>query len=409
MNLENDHPGSHPTPDIPTQGQEFQTGNVLTVSLGHTLNDVYTSFLPPLLPSLITKLALSNTQAGLLAFMQSAPSLLQPLIGHLADRASLRYFVILLPAVAATAMSLLGVAPHYAVVALLVIIAGLSSAGFHASAPAMAGRLSGWRLGRGLGFWTVGGYLGYAIGPILVTSTVNLLTLRGTPWLAIGGWLGSAIVFLRLRGVELQPTPSEAGNSWRHGLQGLRPILIPVVGLTLSRAMAFSATLTFLPIMLTSQGIGLWLAGISLSVLQLASAAGALIAGSASDRLGRRVIIFVCTLLAPLLILALIYLQGWLKLPTLIGLGLTMPATYVILMALIQESCPDNRALATGVLLSVTFVSESVGAVVLGALADLFGLGSAFLVSALVLLAGLPLVALLPRQRPTPLQASTSA
>jgi FSR family fosmidomycin resistance protein-like MFS transporter len=390
-------------------GQEFQTGNVLTVSLGHALNDVYTSFLPPLLPSLIAKLALSNTQAGLLAFMQSTPSLLQPVIGHLADRASLRYFVILLPAVAATAMSLLGVAPHYAVVALLVIIAGLSSAGFHASAPAMAGRLSGWRLGRGLGFWIVGGYLGFAVGPILVTSTVNLLTLRGTPWLAIGGWLGSAIVFLRLRGVQLEPTPSDAGNSWRHGLQGLRPIMIPVVGLTLSRAMAFSATLTFLPIMLTSQGIDLWRAGISLSVFQLAGAFGALITGSASDRLGRRVIVFVCTLLAPLLILALVYLQGWLKLPTLIGLGLTMPATYVILMALIQESCPDNRALATGVLLSVTFVSESLGAVVLGGLADLFGLGIAFLVSALLLLAGLPLVLLLPRQRPTPFQATTSA
>jgi len=409
MNLENDHPENQPTARSLTQSQEFQTGNVLTVSLGHALNDVYTSFLPPLLPSLIAKLALSNTQAGLLAFMQSTPSLLQPLIGHLADRASLRYFVILLPAVAATAMSLLGVAPHYAVVALLVIVAGLSSAGFHASAPAMAGRLSGWQLGRGLGFWTVGGYLGFAVGPVLVTSTVNLLTLRGTPWLAIGGWLGSAIVFLRLRGVQLRPTPSDAGNSWRHGLEGLRPILIPVVGLTLSRAMAFSATLTFLPIMLTSQGIDLWLAGISLSILQLASAGGALLAGSASDRLGRRFIIFVCTLLAPLLILALVYLQGWLKLPTLIGLGLTMPATYVILMALIQESCPDNRALATGVLLAVTFVSESLGAVVLGGLADFFGLGSAFAASALALLAGLPLVLLLPRQRSTPLQPTTSA
>jgi FSR family fosmidomycin resistance protein-like MFS transporter len=341
--------------------------------------------------------------------MQSAPSLLQPFIGHMADRVSLRYFVILLPAVAATAMSLLGVAPHYAVVALLVIIAGLSSAGFHASAPAMAGRLSGWRLGRGLGFWTVGGYLGFAVGPILVTSTVNLLSLRGTPWLAIGGWLGSAVLFLRLRGVGLQPTPPEEGNSWRRGLEGLRPVLIPVVGLTLSRAMAFSATLTFLPTLLTSQGIDLWLAGISLSVLQLASAGGALLAGSASDRLGRRVIVSVCTLLAPLLILALLFLQGWLKLPTLIGLGLTMPATYVVLMALIQESCPDNRALATGVLLSVTFVSESVGAVVLGALADLFGLGTAFVASALVLLAGLPLALLLPRQRPMPLQPSTSA
>ena len=409
MDPKNDHTESHPIADVLTQRKEFQTGHVLTVSLAHALNDVYTSFLPPLLPSLIAKLALSNTQAGLLAFMQSTPSLLQPLIGHLADRASLRYFVILLPAVSATAMSLLGVAPHYAVVALLVIIAGLSSAGFHASAPAMAGRLSGWRLGRGLGFWTVGGYLGFAVGPILVTSTVNLLTLKGTPWLAIGGWMGSAILFLRLRGVELKPTPSDAGNSWRHGLEGLRPVLIPVVGLTLSRAMAFSATLTFLPTMLTSQGIDLWRAGISLSVLQLASAGGALVAGSASDRLGRRSIVFLSTLSTPLLILALVFLQGWFKLPMLIGLGLTMPATYVVLMALIQESCPDNRALATGVLLSVTFVSESLGAVVLGALADLFGLSTAFLASALVLLAGLPLVALLPRQTPTPLQADTTA
>jgi predicted MFS family arabinose efflux permease len=77
-------------------------------------------------------------------------------------------------------------------------------------------------------------------------------------------------------------------------------------------------------------------------------------------------------------------------------------------MALIQESCPDNRALATGVLLSVTFVSEALGAVVLGALADLFGLGTAFVAAALVLLGGLPLVFLLPRQRPAPFQATTS-
>jgi len=409
MDPKDDHTDGQPSADALTQRQEFQTGNVLTVSLAHALNDVYTSFLPPLLPSLMAKLALSNTQAGLLAFMQSTPSLLQPVIGHLADRASLRYFVILLPAVAATAMSLLGVAPHYAVVALLVIIAGLSSAGFHASAPAMAGRLSGWRLGRGLGFWTVGGYLGFAVGPILVTSTVNLLTLKGTPWLAIGGWIGSAILFLRLRGVQLQPTRSAAGDSWRRGLEAIRPILIPVVGLTLSRAMAFSATLTFLPTMLTSQGIDLWRAGISLSVLQLASAGGALVAGSASDRLGRRSIVLLSTLSAPLLILALVFLQGWLKLPTLIGLGLTMPATYVVLMALIQESCPDNRALATGVLLSVTFVSEALGAVVLGALADLFGLGTAFVAAALVLLGGLPLVFLLPRERVGTLQSTTPA
>jgi len=401
------HTHNGPSVGASTEDQKFQTGNVLSVRLAHALNDTYTSFLAPLLPALIARLSLSNTQAGFLAFMQSSPSLLQPLIGHLADRANLRYFVIVLPAAAATAMSLLGIAPRYMVLALLVTIAGLCSAALHAAAPAMAGRLSGWHLGRGMGFWTVGGYLGYAVGPVLVTTTVNFFSLEGTPWLAVGGWLGSAVLYLLLRNVPLQPTVSSDGSSWRRGMQSMRPVLIPVAGIILSRALSFSATLTFLPVLLTTQGVNLWFAGLSLSMLQLFSAAGALIAGSASDRLGRRSVIFVSVLAPPALILALVALPGLGKLLPLVGLGLTMPAAYVISMALIQESSPDNRALATGVLLAVTFLSESLGAVVMGALADLFSLEGAFVVAALVLLLGLPLVPMLPRERPSSPRAVT--
>ena len=409
MDTDDAHADSQLHDDALTRSPEFQTGHVITVSFAHALNDIYTSFLPPLLPALIVRLTLSNTQAGLLAFMQSAPSLLQPLIGHLADRASLRYFVILMPALTATGMTMLGVAPRYAVVALLVTVAGLCSAAFHAAAPAMAGRLSGWRLGRGLGFWTVGGYLGFAVGPLLVASTVNAATLRATPWLAIGGWLGSLILYLRLRHVPFQPSASAATTSWRHGIEGMRPILVPVVGIIMARAMAFSATLTFLPILLTSRGSDLWRASISLSVVQLASAAGALIAGSASDRLGRRPVMLFSTFLAPLLILALTTLGGWFQLPVLLGLGVSMPATHVLLMTLVQEVCPDNRALATGVLLSLTFISESAAAVVLGVLADLLGLQTAFAVAALVFFAAFPLVFLLPRQRAASSQTANSA
>jgi FSR family fosmidomycin resistance protein-like MFS transporter len=391
-----------------SSGEAFQTGNVLTVSLAHALNDVYTSFLPPLLPVLIARMALSNTQAGLLAFMQSSPSLLQPLVGHLADRVSLRYLVVLVPGMTATAMSLLGVAPRYTVVALLVTVAGLASATFHASAPAMAGRLSGRRLGRGLGFWTVGGYLGYAIGPILVSTTITFATPRSTPWLMIGGWAGSAFLYLRLRGVPLTPTAPSATQSWRHGIERIRPLLLPVAGIVMARGMSFSATLTFLPTLLTSQGVDLWLAGISLTLVQAVSAAGALLAGAASDRMGRRSIAFTTTAVAPLLLLALVAIPGWPQVPVLIGLGIVMPATYVILMALMQECCPDNRALATGVLLSMTFISESLGAVILGALADLFNLSLAFVVTAFLLAASLPLILMLPQDPQTLPQGSSS-
>jgi FSR family fosmidomycin resistance protein-like MFS transporter len=383
--------------------------DVLTVSLAHGVNDMYTSFLPPLLPALMARLFISNTQAGFLAFVSSSPSLLQPVIGRVADRTSLRYFVVLTPAVAATAMSLLGVAPRYAVAALLVGVAGLSSATFHASAPALVGRLSGGRLGRGLGVWTVGGYLGYAVGPILVAAAVNLGSLQDTPWLMIGGWVGSAILYLRLRGVSSRTAASAATDSWRRGLRGMRPLLAPVAGIVLARAMSFAATLTFLPTLLTAQGLDLWAASIALSLVQVVSAGGALLAGSASDELGRRTIVAVSILTAPVLLLALIFLPGWPQVPVLVGLGLTMPATHVILMALVQERCPDDRALATGVLLSLTFVSESLGAVVLGAMADLFGLRPAFAVSAVVLLASLPLVLLLPRDAAPSLQTRSSA
>ena len=66
--------------------ERFQTAGVVTVTGGHAVNDTYTSFLPPLLPSLIQSFGLSNTQAGLLSVFLQWPSVLQPFIGYLADR-----------------------------------------------------------------------------------------------------------------------------------------------------------------------------------------------------------------------------------------------------------------------------------------------------------------------------------
>jgi len=385
----------------------FQTGHVVTVGLAHAMNDTYASFLAPLLPALIGKLAMSKTQAELLAFLQSSPALLQPVIGHLADRVNLRFAVILAPAAAATMMSLLGVAPHYALLALFVMVTGLSSASLHAIAPAMAGRFSGPRLSQGMGFWVLGGYLGLALGPLIAVSGVNLLKLERTPWLMIGGWLGSAILYLRLRDVQQARMRTET-NSWRAGFQAMRPILVPVASILAARALLMSATLTFLPTFLTEQGANLWLAGVALSVVHTSSAVGALIAGSTSDRLGRRLVVTVSLLSPALLMMILIRVSGWVQIPALLGLGATVPASQVVLMTLTQEYCPENRALAIGVYSSLTFISESIGAVVLGVLGDLFGLRLAFATGAVILLAGLPLVLLLPKERSQSCKMSAS-
>lgn len=382
-------------------GDVFHVGHVATLSLAHGVHDTYSAFLAPLLPALIARLALSKTEAGLLAFLKSSPSLLQPIIGHLGDRVSLRYVIILAPAATATVMSLLAVPSHYAVVAILVITAGASSAALHAVAPAMAGRLSGLHLGRGMGVWMVGGSLGFALGPVIVVTAVKYLGLAGTPWLMIGGWIASLILYVRLKKVSTARPRSAPQGSWREGFQTLKPLLTPLAAIVAARALMVSAMITFLPTFMIEEGANLWFAGISLSVLQGAGWAGALLGGSISDRFGRQVVLFISMLASAVLMFAFLGLSGWIQLPILLLLGLTGPAVRTVLMALVQESCPDNRALANGLYLALSFTMESGAAVVVGALGDLFGLRTAFTISAVILLLGSPLVRLLPTRGST--------
>jgi FSR family fosmidomycin resistance protein-like MFS transporter len=69
------------------------------------------------------------------------------------------------------------------------------------------------------------------------------------------------------------------------------------------------------------------------------------------------------------------------------------------MMAIVQESFPQNRALANGAYMSMSFLIRSGAVVLMGVLGDHFGLRWAFTTSAVVMLLGLPLVFLLPQAR----------
>jgi FSR family fosmidomycin resistance protein-like MFS transporter len=378
------------------EADHFQTGRVLTISTGHAVHDTYSAFLPSLLPVFIENLVLSNAQAGLLTVFMQGPSLLQPFIGHLADRINLRTLFILAPAVTAVMMSLLGTASAYGFLALFLVVVGLSSASLHAVGPVIAGSRSGKNLGRGMGFWMVGGELGRALGPIVIVSAIQLLTLKGTPWLMLVGLLTSAILYARLRDAPTRPPNAGQGLPWQQALRAMRPLLIPLTGILVARAFMMSALTTYLPTFLSEEGAALWLAGAALSVLEGAGVAGALLGGSISDRLGRRVVLFTSMLVTPLLMFAFLAINGWLQFPLLLMMGFSALSVTPVIMAMVQESFPKNRALANGVYMALGFTIRSGMIVAWGALGDWLGLRLAFAASAIIPLLGLPLVLLLP-------------
>jgi FSR family fosmidomycin resistance protein-like MFS transporter len=157
----------------------FSPQGVIAVSIGHFIHDVYSSFLAPLLPLLINKLSMTLTQAGLLSTVMQLPALINPWIGSLADRISVRWFLILAPAMTAIPMSLIGVAPTYGMLLVLMLFAGISISAFHVPAPVVVARMSGDRKGMGMSFFMVGGEAARAIGPMVAVGLVALLGLDG--------------------------------------------------------------------------------------------------------------------------------------------------------------------------------------------------------------------------------------
>lgn len=382
--------------EVSAPAGSFETDKVVTISAGHAVHDTYSAFLPPLLPELIQRFSLTNAEAGMLSAIQQIPSILQPVIGYLADRISLRYLVILAPGITATVMSLLGIAPTYIVMVFLLLIAGLSSAGMHAIGPVMSGRVSGDRLGRGMSFWMVGGELGRTVGPILVVSAIAWIGLEGIFWLMLGGWGTSILLYFRMRQISGKPPDPEGSQHWRVVLTQMRPFIIALVMLQVVRSFSSVALTTYLPVFLKENGASLWWAGASLSILEAAGVVGALVGGSLSDRLGRRRILIGAMLLTSVLIVLFLYSTDVIRTLLLPFLGFFSLSITPVIMAIAQESYPENRAMANGVYMALSFILRSLILVIFGAVSDSVGLSNTYLISAVLLVVGIPVVRLLP-------------
>lgn len=135
----------------------FQSGKILVISLGHLFHDVYSSFLSPLLPLLVNKLGIPLSLAGMLDVIKSSPTLFNPFLGLLVDRICVKYFVIITPAITAIIMSLIGMAPSYAVLAIMVFVMGISATLFHIPSPVLIKSFSADKTGTGMSWYMLGG------------------------------------------------------------------------------------------------------------------------------------------------------------------------------------------------------------------------------------------------------------
>jgi FSR family fosmidomycin resistance protein-like MFS transporter len=384
---------------MPDRDIRFQTGLVTTIASAHFIHDVFTSFPAPLLPLIIDKLGLNLVSAGsLLVFMQ-IPSLFNPLLGALADRANLRRVLIPL-GLGGTGIfiCLMGLAPGYGALAGMLLVVGCAVAAFHVTAPPMIQELAGDRVGRGMGFFMVGGELARTVGPLVAVAVVSTLGLVGMWKLIPVAVVASMLVWWRLGTVPETRSPERRLRLialWRR-MSGL---LVGVAGILMARAFMVAGLTGYLPTFIYGTGESLWMANLSLSLLELGGAAGVFLSGTLSDRIGRRPVLLGAVALSPVLLLLFLGMPGPYRLPVLVILGVVSFATTPVLLAVTVENAGANTAAATGTFMMFSFAARSLIILVVGAMGDAVGLRTAYLWCAALAALGLPFVFLIPRRR----------
>lgn len=394
-----------PAPSAAESG-DFDRRGVYTMAFAHATNDLYGGFIGPLLPAVQEKLAIPLWVASLMIPAQQIPGILQPVIGHMADKTSRRWFVVFAPAATALSISAIGLANNIVSVLILLMISGLASGAFHAPAVAMIGEYGGHRMGRAMSIFMAGAEAARALAPLIITATIAWLTLEGSVVVAVFGLSASVILFFTVDTSESDAARHSAPAIQLGPLVRSRRAWLGSLMMVLFLNAAATAPFHYFLVkfLADEKGYGDWYGGLALSIFYAAGVSGMLGGGLLSDRLGTRnsLVVFL-TIAPPLLVLYLLVENGGiLPLIFLIPASATLTAVRPLMTASSQELMPEARGTIAGASLAFSFVSLSLTAFAFGAIADQIGLETAFFGATAASLIAVPFALMLPRKGQTP-------
>jgi MFS transporter, FSR family, fosmidomycin resistance protein len=373
-----------------------------TLSLGHLFTDVAQGSIPAMLPFLMARDHLSYAAASALVLAATvSSSVIQPLFGHVSDRYSLPWLMPLGPALGGLGVALAGLAPTYALTVAAVLASGIGVAAFHPEGSRFANYVSGARRASGMSLFSVGGNLGFALGPILVTPLMLAFGLSGTVFILIPTWAAAALLareLPRLRTFRGDVVSGRVQRTEQHEAWGPFALLAAVITL---RSFVYFGLVTFIPLYYVHQlHAGKAFGNAALTAMLLGGAVGTLIGGNLADRFGRRAVLTYSMLALPPLIAGFLLSGPALALVFAALAGAATIATFAVTIVMGQEYLPGRLGVASGVTIGLSIGLGGVGAPLLGLVADAQGPRAVFEVIAALPVLALALTFALPRRAP---------
>jgi len=364
---------------------------IALLSGAHLSDDINQGVVPAMLPFFITAHHLTYAAAAGLVLAQTlSSSIVQPAFGMLADRRSMPWLIPLGLSLAGIGVALTGIAPTYALLFAAIALSGVGISAFHPEAARRVRYLSGSRQATTMSLFTVGGMIGFAIGPMFITPTLLAFGMHGALILALPVLIMAAAIMLQM--ARVTTVHASQRRSGAHVIAQATERWADFIRLTIVlvfRSVVFFGLNTFVPLywirVLHGSRSG---AAYALTTMLSAVAVGTLIGGRFADNYGRRIVIVVSLItVVPLILLLLWSSNPLLAGAMLIPVGGVLAASNSVVVVMAQEYLPNRVGLAAGVTMGLSMTLGGLLMPLFGAIADHYGLPTA-----LTILAFLPSV-----------------
>ena len=366
------------------------------IMAGHIACDLNQSTVPAMLPFLVAYRGIDYASAaGLMFASSSLSSLIQPLFGLITDKKQKPWLMGLGILMTGLGIASIGFLENYWAIFAVIMFAGIGSSIFHPEGGRMANCVAGEKIGRGISIYSVGGNLGFVIGPLILAPAVTAWGLHGTAIVLIPTVLSVTVFFamqkrfmqlsdLKKREVKEKEALYGHKDDWRAFMRFNVAVF--------SRSIVNNGMQTFIPlywvsVLLQTQHQG------SLMVTAMAGAAvvGAFTGGRLADRFGfRRVIRTAVAFMFPLGVLLLISKSVWIATILVVLIMTASNLAQSPSVALGQKYLPNHVGLASGVTLGLAVSLGGICSPLLGSIGDNYGL-----TTTLSVLIGVSLIAFL--------------
>ncbi|GHJ39363.1 MFS transporter [Streptomyces sp. TS71-3] len=349
------------------------------LSVGHGCVDVYQGAVASLVPFFVAERAYSYAAvSGVVLAASVLSSVVQPVFGLLTDRWAMPWLLPVSTLLGGLGVAVSGVCEGYVPTLACVAASGLGVAAYHPESARVA-RLASRGSHSGMSWFSLGGNLGFALAPLLVSAVVSTgFGLRLSPLLVVPAVAGSVLCLPVLRSLRV-PGGAGGGSRVPAGSDD-RASFVRLSLAVVCRSVVFTGLSTFVSLYAGQRLGGGTAAGTAaLFVLYLGGAVGSVLGGRLAGRWDRVAVARWSYLAAAVAVAGLVTVPGPVLylFVALASIGLYVPFSLQVTLG--QDYLPSRVGTASGVTLGLTVSVGGLASPLLGGLADATSLQAALL------------------------------